>query len=120
MRIATLAPALLSLAACSQPSPVPATQTYAGCYFSGEEQSEFRPRGTQALWWLRGDLGEALGRSAVPAPGPFRRGRSVFLVVEGQLSGPGHYGHMGQYTRTLTVQRVVTARAPTPEDACLP
>lgn len=119
MRIAILALAVLSLVACSQPGAVPAAQTYAGCYFSGEEQSEFRPRGTQEMWWLRGDLGEALGPSAIPAPGQFMRGRSVFLVVQGQLSGQGHYGHMGQYTRTLTVLRVVSARAPSPQDGCL-
>lgn len=118
MRIGPLALALLSLVACSQPVPLPATQTYAGCFFSGEEQSEFRPRGTHELWWLRGDLGDALGPSATPAPGPFLHGRAVFLVVQGQLSGPGHYGHMGQYTRTLTVLRVVSARPPTPDDGC--
>lgn len=110
--------AMLALAACSLPKPVPATQTYAGCFFSGEEQREFRPQGTQEMWWLRGDPGALPPPSA--DPGQRMRVRSVFLVVEGQLSGPGHYGHMAQYTRTLTVLRVLSVREPTPQDGCLP
>ncbi len=110
--------AMLALAACSVPGPGPVTQTYAGCLFSGEEQSEFRPHGTQEMWWLRGDPGALPQPSAGPAQR--MRVRSVFLVVQGQLSGPGHYGHMAQYTRTLTVLRVLSAREPTPQDGCLP
>jgi hypothetical protein len=31
----------------------------------------------------------------------------VFVVVEGELSKPGHYGHNGGYRRQLLVTRVV-------------
>lgn len=117
MRVAMLALAGLPLAACSQAGPAAATGTYAGCHVSGEERSEFHPRGTQELWWLRGDLGPA-ARAARAQPGPSGRGRAVFVVVQGELSAEGHYGHMGQYPRTLTVLRVISARPPVPEDGC--
>lgn len=39
--------------------------------------------------------------------GPWGR---VHLVVEGELSAPGHYGQMGAYQRQLRVTRVIDAR----------
>ena len=39
--------------------------------------------------------------------GPYGR---VRLVVEGELSAPGRYGHMGAYTHELRVTRVLETR----------
>ena len=41
----------------------------------------------------------------------------IFLDVEGDLIGPGSYGHMGVGTFILRVTRVIEVRAPSAE-AC--
>ena len=46
-----------------------------------------------------------MGRSSADKPPELRN--PVFLVVEGELSEPGRYGHMGAYHRELRVTTIL-------------
>jgi hypothetical protein len=91
---------------CSR-SPVPAT--YSGYYESdGVEYNTFRPLHNQSEHWqLSGPRPCAFINFDQERHRPMRR---VFMEVEGTLSPPGNYGHMGFNKRELSVIRVVSCR----------
>jgi hypothetical protein len=74
-----------------------------GRYQRGFELSAFTPARSNERWWV------AFGPSAT---GPLDRvldeSRGAPLEVEfyGAATGPGSYGHMGQYARSIVVERV--------------
>ena len=106
MRV-TLFLAVLALVGCSQTS-APAS-TYSGYYETDRfEHSTFSPsdRNTER-WWLVGDLSCAFLDFNQEQSRPWRR---VFIEVQGDLSPPGQYGHLGSYRRKLSVKRVVSCR----------
>lgn len=82
--------------------------------YSGEwewrfETSSFATSDGRGPWWLsgEGDVWEQLSAPITRAGnGPWGR---VRLVVEGELSAPGRYGHLGAYERELRVTRVIQA-----------
>lgn len=110
MRRAFLAGLLgLALAACAG-APAPAAQRYAGSWDWRFETSAFTTDDGQGPWWLHaeGAAWEQLNAPlALEAGGPWGR---VHIVVEGELSAPGRYGHLGAYERELRVARVIEAR----------
>jgi hypothetical protein len=98
--------ACLLLCACATPL---AAQRYTGDLVWSFETSSFTTDDGRGPWWLSGQ-GEAW--SAVTAPiersghGPWGR---VHLVIEGNLSAPGHFGQLGRYQRQLQVTRVISS-----------
>ena len=100
--------AALALAACT-------TSQASGHSISGTlsisfETSSFHTDDGQGPYWLSAE-GDAWSAITAPLQQPGRPawGR-VHLVVEGDLSAPGHYGHMGAYSRSLRVTRVIESR----------
>jgi hypothetical protein len=82
-------------------------RTYSGSYLAGCELSDFTPNGHTETWWLSGNL-EAIHRR-IEGHHPEPR-NPVFITVEGQLSSPGRYGHLGRFPRELRVIRVISVR----------
>ncbi len=54
-----------------------------------------------------GDNWPQLTAPFAQAGGPWGQ---AHIVVEGELSAPGQYGHLGAYTRELRVTRVIESR----------
>jgi hypothetical protein len=98
----------LALSACASPA-ASGPQRFSGTWDWHFETSSFVTDTGQGPYWL-----EAEGPvwSEVTAPleqagrGPWGR---VHLVLEGELSPPGHYGHLAAYEHTLRVTRVIEA-----------
>jgi hypothetical protein len=106
MRAPTLL-VMLAIAGCSRPPTPPAT--YSGYYESdGVEYSTFRPMGNPSeRWQLAGPHPCAFINFDQERHRPWHR---VFMEVQGTLSPPGKYGHMGLNQRELSVIRVVSCR----------
>ena len=100
---------LLSVALFSCATPQ-AKETYSGTLDWSFETSAFRTDDGRGPWWLSAE-GDAWPQVVAPiqnsGAGPWGR---VHITVEGQLSAPGHYGHMGAYERELRVTRVIESR----------
>lgn len=98
----------LSLAACASAAPA-SGQRFAGTWDWRFETSSFVTDDGQGPWWLSAD-GPTWEQVAAPLTqsgrGPWGR---VRLVVEGRLSAPGRYGHLGAYEREFRVTRVIEA-----------
>lgn len=111
---------LLTLAALAcqtlAPTPGPTTDEFEGYYASGFEVSSFVPCGMSQDasygigYWLNGTsdfyeryttLVQSSGHD--PATGYF----SVYVRFTGELSPPGHYGHLGAYEREITVTELL-------------
>ena len=101
-----------------QPEPAKYTDgTYAGLYRFGRERSDFTRAGSRERWWLTGDIGDVTRRMARPSVDQSAQLRNpVFLVVEGELSESGHYGHLGAYRRQLRVTKVLEVKQMSPDD----
>lgn len=97
----------LFLSACVTPG---APQRYSGTWDWHFETSAFTTDDGQGPYWLAAE-GEVWDQLNAPlrnsGAGPYGR---VHLVVEGVLSEPGGYGHLGAYQRELRVTRVLEAR----------
>lgn len=98
--------AFLLLSACATPQ-APSAQHFSGTLYWGFETSAFRTDDGQGPYWLTGD--EVWPQVVAPLQGHGPWGR-VHLVVEGELSPPGQYGHLGGYARELHVTRVIESR----------
>lgn len=98
----------LALSACASTPAAP--QRYAGTWDWHFETSAFTTDDGQGPWWLHAE-GEAWEQINAPfaaaGAGPWGR---AHLVVEGELSAPGRYGHLGAYSREFRVTRVIEAR----------
>jgi len=110
--LATLCVPVVLLGACATPEsdvqqvtwgPV---RAYSGSYVPGWEFSDFTPVGGTETWWLSGNL-----KPIYPyEEGYHPHGVHLFITVEGQLSSPGNYGHLGRFPRELRVTRVISIR----------
>lgn len=78
----------------------------------GFETSEFRPCGSREKWWVLStkDLSARYGKLSPKMYG------SVYVHLEGTLTGAGKYGHLGVYQRQFAVESVLEARAPRKDD----
>ena len=107
---ALLIPVLCFIGCHSTDMVVPSPDnSYHGHYTYGFEVSSFMPCGSSERWWvsaetrgLRTQLGERAG--------------TVYAEVRGEISKRGSYGHLGAYSRELTVLEVVTTRLPGDKD----
>jgi uncharacterized protein YceK len=90
-----------------EPAPAPLAR-FRGTFLFGIEQSEFRPEGSHEKWWLSGNIHELRKRFARPSQhASAELSGPVDIVVDGQLSGIGQHGHLGQYKRELRVSHVL-------------
>ncbi|MBA3968719.1 MAG: hypothetical protein H0X52_01300 [Gemmatimonadetes bacterium] len=89
-----------SVAEAKQGSP---TERFSGFYEVGWEKEAFRPCGTQEEWW-------SWSTGKIIEEDPRGWGRA-FVVLEGEVSPPGSYGHLGQYRREIVITRVIEVRA---------
>lgn len=99
----------LALAACASAGATQPTR-YEGDWDWSFETSSFTTSDGRGPWWLSAESAtwEALQAPLANAQrGPWGR---VHVIVEGELSAPGHYGHLGAYQRELRVTRVIEAR----------
>lgn len=102
----------LTLASCATPETGP--QRWSGRYEWSFETSSFVADGGRENWWVAADNPEAGAalNAAVATPGsPWGSAR---ITVEGSISAPGHYGHLGAYQRELHVTRVISAEPASP------
>lgn len=106
---------LVGLALASCVTPAPAAQRYSGEFVWGFEMSSFRSDDGRGPYWLSSEA-DAWAQIVAPIEqegrGPWGR---VHLVVEGRLSGAGHYGQLGAYEHELRVTRVIASGLIGPE-----
>jgi hypothetical protein len=106
MRRAFLA-GLLALAACASAPAGP--RRFSGSWEFHFETSAFRTDAGAGPYWLAGD-GEVWPQLTAPFTQAGTPWGELHIVVEGELSAPGSYGHLGAYTRELRVTRVLESR----------
>ncbi|MGE0595471.1 MAG: hypothetical protein AB7P07_03855 [Hyphomonadaceae bacterium] len=98
----------LGLSACVS-SAASAPRRFSGVWTWSFETSSFAADDGAGPYWLEAE--GAVWRE-ITAPidrsgrGPWGRTR---LVIEGEVSAPGAYGHLGAYERRLRVTRVIEA-----------
>jgi hypothetical protein len=93
--------------------------------FAGEwalhfETSAFTASDGGGPYWLSAGraVWEQLGAPfAAHGAGPWGRAQ---IVVEGTLSAPGRYGHLGAYERELRVTRVIDVRVVSARESSVP
>lgn len=110
MRRAFLACLLvLGLTACASAAPASQHQRFTGDLEWGFETSSFRTDDGRGPYWLSAE-GDVWPQVVAPIQASSNRpwGR-VHLVIEGELSAPGHYGQLGAYERELRVTRVISS-----------
>jgi hypothetical protein len=108
-RIILLAALPLSLAACAGTAQSGRMRRYSGTWDYHFETSSFTTDEGDGPWWLSGD-GETWPQLSAPLNESGRPWGRLELVVEGELSEPGQYGHLGAYAHELRVTRVISAR----------
>lgn len=112
IKIVTVIALTLVLAACTTPA---GPQRFTGIYALAFEMQAFTADGRGESWWAtlepqaQAELKAALGSSEGP-----RFGARIRAEVEGTLSEPGHYGHLGAYPRHLTITHVISAKPEKP------
>lgn len=79
------------------------SEEYQGIYERGFEADAFHPCGTGEAWWVTG--GEDL--HARYAEVTERDYQPVYVVVRGELSEPGSWGHLGGYDRQIDVEELI-------------
>ncbi len=84
-------------------------RAFTGVWQWSFETSAFTTNTGQGPYWLvaEGENWEALVAPLRASGGPWGR---VAVVIEGNLSPVGQYGHLGAYSRQLRVTRVIEAR----------
>ena len=99
-----------ALGACALPASA-YTQRFSGTFDLHFETSSFHPDGGGGPYWVSFE-GDTLERIAGPLDQSDDRGTwgQFHIVVEGNLSPEGHYGHLGGYRRELRVTRVIESR----------
>jgi len=100
----------LGLVGCATTTAAP-VQRYAGIWMWGFESSSFAPEGAaDGPWWLSAE-GEAWEELSAPIR---RSGRGAWgrahLLIDGELTPLGAYGHLGAYRREVRVTNVIEAR----------
>lgn len=103
----------LGLAACVTAQPSGGAQRFAGTWDFHFETSSFRSDAGEGPYWLSagGDVWTELTAPFAASGGPWGQ---LDIVVEGELSEPGEYGHLGAYERELRVTRVISSRLSQP------
>lgn len=100
--------ALFALAACVT-APAGHPQRFSGTLYWSFETSAFRTDDGQGPYWLSSETvwPQVVAPLQASGHGPYGR---VHLIIEGDLSPPGHYGQLGSYSNELKVTRVIESR----------
>ena len=102
---------LSALCACAGTSQTRNAMRYSGTWDFHFETSSFITDDGRGPWWLSADgEGEIWRRLTAPLEEGGSPWGRVAIVIEGELSEPGRYGHLGAYERELRVTRVISAR----------
>src|SRR5262245_15911691 len=107
--LAGLLAALLGVALSACVTGEPSTQRFSGVWDWHFEPNSFVTDAGEGPYWLVGD-GSTWSELTAPFPQTGRPWGRTHIVVEGWLSRPGHYGHMGAYARELHITRVIESR----------
>jgi hypothetical protein len=111
-KIAAVIALSLALAACTTQS---GPQRLTGVYALSFEMQTFTADGRDETWWATLEpKAQAEMKAALPPDAGPRFGSRIRAKVEGTLSEPGHYGHLGAYPRHLTITRVLSAKPEPP------
>lgn len=113
---------LLGLTSCSSPFGS-GESTYEGHYSFGFEASVFRGCNSTEGWWVDQSSGPIAtyieaNADAFKSPDPLEPipPGTIYVALQGMLSGPGEYGHWGTYRRQLVISEVGEVRMPRPDD----
>lgn len=124
---ASPAPAIGPVIGAVNAADTPIEGSFEGLFVEGFETSRFMPCLSGASWWLnttgeangpfwlgienlRNETNTALGADK-SAGAPL-----YYLRIDGRASETGQFGHLGAYTREVTVKSVATMRIATPVD----
>ena len=88
-------------------------QRLTGHYTVQWEEQSFRPCGSNEKWWVS-DPGPLLPRYRELVKGDYG---TVFVTVRAEVTGRGHFGHLGMFPRATAVREVIDAR-PAAEGDC--
>lgn len=115
----------LGLTSCHGKPPdfghVNKSSTSRGLFFAGFEQHSFMPCAADETWWWGKAyptdpdwlmVDDLFDDSCDPEEDPYCG--LVYMEVDGSVSEPGQYGHLGQYERELIVSRVYYASVDVP------
>lgn len=103
---------LLAATGCVSTIGGPDTRRLIGFYTWGFEVSAFQECGSDESWWVGADAG--LGqRHRELQTGQYQ---PIYVVIDGEVSVRGQFGHLGAYDRQIDVSRVVEARQVRQED----
>lgn len=103
----------LALAACASGASA-GTQRFSGVWDWHFETSAFVADDGEGPYWLSADRA-TWAQMTAPFEGRTSPWGRAHIVVEGELSAPGAYGHLGAYERELRVTRVLETRFVTAE-----
>jgi hypothetical protein len=101
----------LALAACGG-----GPDLHQGFFSYGFETVAFRPCGSAEQWWVVGDgaaMETLIEQYSAVAGADYAE---VYVEVRGDPSDPGTYGHLGAYTRELSLTEVVSVGGEPPAD----
>lgn len=102
---------LLVLASCASIPPAEPPRQVAGHYRFGFEIEAFQPCGNSEEWWVaRADELRARVRTLPVEP------ERVYAVVRAHVSPEGMYGHLGAYSRQMSIVEVVEVKTPSKSD----
>lgn len=102
MRLVAVLIVLLAACAHSPRGEASSTQRFAGYYEAEWERQVFHPCNSPELWW-------AWNTAPIVQESEGRFGR-YFVVLEGEVSPVGRYGHLGRYPRQILVTKVLEVR----------
>lgn len=107
---ALLAFAFLATACTTAAQP----QRWTGAYVFHFETSAFHPDGSEEQWWVASANAEAASqlRAALHTDAAGPPWGEARVTLEGNLSAPGRWGHLGAYAHELSVTRVIAASPP--------
>lgn len=109
---AMIASLILCLAAaCASPGAT-GERLYTGVYAEGMEIVSFHADGEEGAWAVAGGDGVYALRAAAPPRAQPWDGFHIRATIRGRLSETGRYGHLGLFTREITITDVVAAPAP--------
>ena len=112
MRSLWIVPLLVAIGGCASTISVPDDGRYMGFYAQGFEVDGFRPCGSDESWWVT-EGAELRTRYRELTT---RQYEEVYVELRGQVGPRGRYGHLGAYTRELSVDEVITIRPIHPGD----
>ena len=102
-----------------------APATFKGLWTLNFEVSAFVPCGSYERWWLgathestlHAQLKAVAGEGSLVEHG---HPQPVYIEVRGRVSEPGHFGHLGAYSRDLEVSAANVVRLPSASDCVSP